>query len=379
MTHIKRTATIATALIALSLPLITTTNAHADALEATQATQVTLKQVPTIADTAHLDAQLSTWSVSNGTLHIGLTKLDPVTQAAFTAVSGVRTDFHQEEQYVSAVKVTQLNRLRTASSSPYAFKATPPDMPSNSQTADAPWAHPVLAGGMRITSIQNGGSTIVQCTSSKAWVYNSGTRFIALAGHCGPNGTTWNQTYWDTIQGAVGPNPLAAGTESNRRWANNDVDFAATSGSSSNISTEILETQPATGASSGVQYHSSTGAARVPVGGNVCTDGSFTGWNCEGVIQVNDLCANVVEGTETVHVCGLDKATSASSVIVQAGDSGGPVVTPVTVCGAPSDYYVATVGIISARNDAGKTVLFTDALEVGSRFGWQPYVAATLQ
>lgn len=102
-------------------------------------------------------------------------------------------------------------------------------------------------------------------------------------------------------------------------------------------------------------------------GQKFCADGSFTGENCNGVVDGVDVCAHVGLGSTTINVCDLISGHSSNgSRLVQHGDSGGPVY--VTVPGG-----VARSGIISAGNidpgQAGNQILFSDLRYVCTTLG----------
>jgi hypothetical protein len=197
-------------------------------------------------------------------------------------------------------------------------------------------------GGDRIVNqrLVNGQWIIYSCTVSSPYVSGT-TTYMMTAGHCGPVGSSWYQGYYD---GTTIWNSGTMGTASSVQWGDNRTDGALLKGSS--YSPYIW-----TNGSSYTAAHV-TGAATVApksstyAGTPVCTDGSFTGYACGGKVSLINACVNISEESVTYKVCGLDAAV-APTPIVQGGDSGGPVVVPVS-------------GTISAQSDGGKTVYFSD-------------------
>lgn len=111
---------------------------------------------------------------------------------------------------------------------------------------------------------------------------------------------------------------------------------------------------------------SSTGIAReslLSAGLNepICTDGSFTGENCNGTVDMTEGCVDLDDNGTEVLVRDQDFAVSSSARLVQHGDSGGPVF-------AHDDGFVSPgVGVISGGNvgtdttpGPGDEVNFTD-------------------
>jgi hypothetical protein len=83
----------------------------------------------------------------------------------------------------------------------------------------------------------------------------------------------------------------------------------------------------------------------------ICTDGAFTGQNCAGIVTQTDLCVTV-EGKDSCHVAEASSRDTDGSILVQHGDSGGPVVE---LSGADG---VLVLGMITYTTDNGTRVGF---------------------
>lgn len=109
----------------------------------------------------------------------------------------------------------------------------------------------------------------------------------------------------------------------------------------------------------------------------MCAGGAVTLQNCNAEVTEVDICAEIEagdnEGNEyEVNVCGLDVANSTNgSEIVQSGDSEGLVYDQTY---RASGEIVAN-GLISAGNDTGTEVLFSDIVSVESALSG--YLATT--
>ncbi len=160
------------------------------------------------------------------------------------------------------------------------------------------------------------GNRYSECTAGfAAYDPNAGNHQGVLGmGHCYSSGTTVLQGYYDS-NGSLHQSGNM-GKVTRYSFSNNTVDA------------EFLD---ATTLGTTVQdwvYTTSTNGLQVRTTGTsysglrVCTDGSFTGQNCNGVVQSTEQCVYIYPYT----TCHLTLAT-ASSQLCQGGDSGGPVYT----------------------------------------------------
>jgi hypothetical protein len=206
----------------------------------------------------------------------------------------------------------------------------------------------------------------VQCTAGLIWNNGGPTPFMASAGHCGLQDFSWQQGYFDaglnTIfetgpMGTTFDNPFGEG-QVDGMLLDNDGDYLTA------LWQNLSGSYTATGVTS---LHDAV------TGERICTDGSFTGTKCSGVVTIPDTCDSIDydnpdTGIETtIDLCHLATATSTEQ-IVQAGDSGGPV-----FFGNPSlGKGVAATGIISAGNiqgpNPGTTVLYTNRIGMKAFF-----------
>ena len=188
---------------------------------------------------------------------------------------------------------------------------------------------------------------ITQCTAT----FSNAINAMLSAGHCFRLGTVVQQGYLD---GTTWRYTGTMGKVDWVQWGNDRPDAE--------------QINPAPLGRPGVAspiYNALTGSVQVmgnayrySIGAPFCTDGSFTGENCKGVVDSANICANVLDNGTTIRVCNLISGHSTDgSRLVQHGDSGGPVYARVT-------GGVARSGIISAGNvdtgQAGNQVLFTD-------------------
>lgn len=311
--------------------------------------------VPAAAAQEGFADRLSLWAEKDGVLQVGLTSIHGNELAALKKHLGPDVAVFQQAAVESAVKKT-----RAAAAAPVKVVATPSKKSSGSAATTLAAASltpsnvpPFIDstpyyGGDRIVNqrLENGQWWIYQCTVSSPYL-KSTTTYMMTAGHCGPAGASWYQGYYD---GTTIWNSGTMGTASYVQWGDNRTDGALLSGSSYS---PYIWTNGSTYTAAHV-----TGAATVApksstyAGTPVCTDGSFTGYACGGKVSLINACINIAEGSVTYKVCGLDAAV-APTPIVQSGDSGGPVVVPVS-------GGVQMAGTISAQSDGGKTVFFSD-------------------
>jgi hypothetical protein len=305
--------------------------------------------VPAAASHAGLSDKLSTWSVTDGTVHVGLTQVKGNEAAALKAQLGKNVIVTQEPRYEAAASKTPVHgkadTKKTFLDRVKGTKTTSPTVPG----PYAPYIDaPAYKGGDRIISQQtiNGQNYIVQCTVTAPFI-TGGTTDMLTAGHCGPANTHWLQGYWD---GSKVQSSGVMGDAATVSWTNNAPDGTLLTGGS-------YTPKITTGATTTAAV---LGAETVKVGTNVCTDGSFTGYTCGATVTSTDVCANISDNGAIITVCGLDVA-DASKQIVQSGDSGGPVVTPVS-------GGVQLAGTISAQANSGTRVLFTDVNKLQTTF-----------
>lgn len=287
---------------------------------------------------------------------IGVTAITPQLAAAARATFGDEVSLVRQQRPRSAIRVTALPRgyrtvklsLPPKGSARHAAPSVPAQAPYPSRLTDeAPYY-----GGDRIYRLvsSSSGTLIVQCTVAFTWT----TPGMTSAGHCGPTGTIWTQGYYDTSNNTL-YNSGSMGTVQDTQFGNNRPDNELITKSSyfPYVYTSLQGSLP-------------VGGPDVPyVGETVCTDGSFNGQNCSGVISQIATCQNVYDGLTgtTVYICDLDVATSNNnSTIVQPGDSGGPVYVNLS-----GTLYAD--GIISAGTSSGTTVYFTDIRNVISTMG----------
>lgn len=311
--------------------------------------------VPAAAAQEGFADRVSLWAEKDGVLQVGLTSVHGNELAALKKRLGPDVNVFQQDVVETAVKKTPIAApAKVKVVSPKAKKAGGSAVALLAAASLIPGNYPPFIdsqpyyGGDRIVrqELRNGSWYIVQCTVSSPYLKSAAT-YMMTAGHCGPANAAWDQGYYDGSQiWASGP----MGTASYVQWGDNRTDGALLKGSS--YSPYIW-----TNGSSYTAAHV-TGAATVApksstyAGTPVCTGGSFTGYACGGKVSLINACINVVEGTVTTKVCGLDVADSATP-IVQSGDSGGPVVVPVS-------GGVQMAGTISAQSNGGKTVFFSD-------------------
>jgi hypothetical protein len=215
-------------------------------------------------------------------------------------------------------------------------------------------------GGDRI--VRESGDTVYQCTVSFTWTPNGhGPTFTieTTAGHCGSTGTTWSQGYYNTSNGTINTTG-SAGKDTLTQWGNNRPDGELLSG----------------GDWTPIEYPAMSGAGvtvgnyyQVVQGQGICSDGSFTGQNCSGVVQSADGCTTTNDNGTNVYVCHEAYATSASR-LTQPGDSGGPVYAYES-----NHSYVDALGLISLGNTSGTELWFSDMAGLESGLGGVPTTA----
>jgi hypothetical protein len=304
---------------------------------------------------------LASWGIDprSDTVVIGLTKLTAQLVSAARATFGDQASLVQQQRPNSAIRMTPLPPgYHTVKVSPTARNSAghgPAVAPFPSRLTD----NFPYYGGDRIYKLVtiNGQEYVNECTVAFTWNPSG----MTSAGHCGPLNTQWTQGYYDTSNNTLYTTGVM-GLVKNVQWGNNRPDAELIKGATYSPSVYT-----------GLQSHSLVGGPGTPYVGetSVCADGSFTGQNCKGKIDFVGKCVNEVDNGVTVKVCDLDAATSTDgSVIVQAGDSGGPVYTYL-------NGKLFADGVISASSndlgnpvtEAGKTVYFTDIRNVISTMG----------
>ena len=311
--------------------------------------------VPAAAAQEGFADRVSLWAEKDGVLQVGLTSVHGNELAALKKHLGPDVNVFQQDVIESAVKKTRL-----AAKAPVKVISATPKKAGGSATALLaaasliPGNYPPFIdsqpyyGGDRIVrqELINGEWWVFSCTVSSPYLKGT-TTYMMTAGHCGKVGAVWTQGYYDGISITASG---TMGTASSVQWGDNRTDGALLQGSS--YSPYIW-----TNGSSYTAAHV-TGAATVKpksstyAGTPVCTGGSFTGYACGGKVSLINACVNISEGSGVIKVCGLNVADSATP-IVQHGDSGGPVVVPVS-------GGVQMAGTISAESNGGKTVIFSD-------------------
>jgi hypothetical protein len=232
--------------------------------------------------------------------------------------------------------------------------ATPAARPAAAAAAAAPTrlldARPYYGGDRIVTQA---GGFIYQCTTAFEVTFRS-TPETSSAGHCAPAGWAWNQGYYDQKAGVI-HSTGRMGTVISSSFERNQVDGLVLKGA-----TWLPYLYTAGTGGAGLAH---VVGSRAPVlADKVCSDGSFTGQNCAGVVKTNNTCINVSHGKAVVRVCSIASARSSNgSRMVQSGDSGGPVYQNVT-------GGVLAEGIISAQSDDQKTVYFTEINNFDSKF-----------
>jgi hypothetical protein len=290
---------------------------------------------------------LSTWYVdpATNTVRVGVLAVTPRIRRAAAETYGSAVTLETRSRYTFAKKVIQLpdDGIRRAGAPVPAAIA-----PSPSRLLDS---QPYL-GGDQIGVLAN--NLLTLCTA--AFPNVARTRMLT-AGHCFPANAVVQQGYYESSVNAFITTGIV-GRVDWRQWGNNRIDAET-------VNSQAQGTPLASFMYTSLQGIKPIGAQVVPlVGARVCADGSFTGENCTGVVDSINVCANIIDGTTTFRVCGLDVAHSSNgSRLVQHGDSGGAVYSY-----DPTHSNVQPEGLISAGNIApgqpGNQMLFTDILQI---------------
>ncbi len=156
----------------------------------------------------------------------------------------------------------------------------------------APAAAPApLVGGTAITT------TGTRCSDGFS-ARRGTTTYLLTAGHCTAEGRSWN-----------GPDRKPLGTAVRTEYPGHDYGIIQVTGTTTWRGSGRIQGGPTV-----------TGATAAASGGAVCRSGSSSGYHC-GTVQATDVTVNYGSGTV---ITGLTQTT----VCAEAGDSGGPFVTP---------------------------------------------------
>lgn len=313
--------------------------------------------IPAAAKAVGASPRLSVWYENGGEYFVGLTKVAAGDAKALTARLGHTVHVYQQDRFASAVKRTKVNGPASVSHVNARPKTSSTVSPLDITKGNYP---PFIDstpywGGDRIASYQtiNGVNYVVECTVTAQ--YGTG---MMTAGHCG--GSSWYQGYYN---GSTIVESGTMGSVAKRFWGNNEIDSEILTGGSYDHDVWALP--------SGNGALIALSVKGPATGTSVCTDGSTTGYICGATITSNDVCSNVNDNGTIVTVCGLNIAQNNNAVIVQPGDSGGPVLTYVSLTTSTSgSTYIA--GTISASGNNGHEVLYTDVYRQISNFGVSP-------
>ncbi|MDZ5444384.1 hypothetical protein U2F26_16815 [Micromonospora sp. 4G57] len=304
----------------------------------------------------------SAWFVdaAAGRVQVGLTKVTPQLRQLARATFGDRVELVARQRFDTAVRRDRL------SPGPL-HEVARPTSGARVVGAMAAAATPTRLldvtpyySGNRIyrTYTQNGQNWVTQCTT--AFVVASGsTRQMATAGHCGPTGSVWNQGYLDTSTNTL-YRTGTMGTVGRVEWGNNRMDAEVIGGGS------YWAGAVYTGPYNSSYAYGVAGSTSLAVGQSVCSDGSFTGENCGVRVSAINACLDLNDNGTIVHVCNqaMADATGPNYLIVQHGDSGGPVYKL-----ASNPNYTLAAGIISGGSSDGAHMNFTQFTNFTSAFG----------
>jgi hypothetical protein len=302
------------------------------------------------------DDQLATWYLDDsGVTHVGLTSYTAGQAVGLRARLGANTVITQEDLVHSAVGFADISapvpeRKLQATARPTAGPGAGSGTPGNTITPGltpgyyAPFLDvPPYVGGDRI--VRQSESKVIWCTVTSLW---SGK--MLTAGHCGPNGTAWEQGYFD---GTVMQTTGSIGKATSVHYEANNPDVALLSGGQG-FTTGLYISRD----KGDVTYVKVAGAAISQVGTEVCTDGTTTGYQCGAKVTIVNGCVNQYEDLidKTTKICGLDAAYNPNALISQPGDSGGPVITKTSngkvivagnISGSGADYHTVWYSNIS--------------------------------
>jgi streptogrisin C len=181
-----------------------------------------------------------------------------------------------------------------ADQDPAAVRLQPMSAPIRLLDAPAPTATPTsLVGGTAITT------TGTRCSDGFS-ARSATTTYLLTAGHCTAEGRSWN-----------GPDRRPLGTAVRTEYPGHDYGIIRVTGATTWRGSGRIQGGPAV-----------TAATAAPSGSAVCRSGSTSGYRC-GTVRATDVTVNYGSGTV---ITGLTQTT----VCAEAGDSGGPFVTPDT-------------------------------------------------
>ena len=180
-----------------------------------------------------------------------------------------------------------------ADADPRAVRLEPMSAPIRLLAAPAPGpATPApLVGG---TAITTSGTRCSDGFSARRGT----TTYLLTAGHCTAEGRSW-----------AGPGRTPIGSAVRTEYPGHDYGIVQVSGTTTWRGSGRIQSGPTV-----------TGATVAPSGSAVCRSGSTSGYHC-GTVRATDVTVNYGSGTV---ITGLTQTT----VCAEAGDSGGPFVTP---------------------------------------------------
>ena len=279
-------------------------------------------------------------------VRVGVTKVTPSLKKSAETEFGDKVTLFQEPRHYSMDRLTKVNRTpsfqRVATGLKGGKAARSATATATRLLDSAPYA-----GGDRIVSQQviNGTNYIVQCTVNFDFAMDSGTPSMGTAGHCGGTGVSWLQGYLDDSSKTV-KYTGTMGAVYTRQWGNNrtDAELLNDAGNTHGFWTQVYIDN--------TTLNDVGSVVPVAVGDRSCSDGSFTGQNCSGVVSAAEVCENINDDGTIVKVCNLDIAKSGTR-LVQSGDSGGPVYHE-------NGTTLHPQGIISAGSSNGLELDFAD-------------------
>jgi hypothetical protein len=357
----KRTTALFGSAVMVAATLLATLPAAANAAPLTHDQKLAL--VPTAVTAAGLrDDQLSNWYLdSAGVTHVGLSSYTSAQAVTLKAELGSGTIVEQADAAEGAEGYAPINgtvaKKLLAPENPAARTVTP-DIGTSGSGGDGKGITPgdyepfltvpTYPGGVRI--VRQDGGLVVWCSTTALW----GGKMLT-AGHCGPNGTSWQQGYYkDGEIAASGP----AGKASSVHWEADNPDVALLSGGAGWGTGMYISKDKGN-----VSFVTVAGAAVSQIGSEVCTDGTTSGYGCGAKVNIVNGCVNMTERGKTVHECGMDSAYNPNTVITRPGDSGGPVITK------PSNGKVVVAGDISGESNGGHTVWYSDVSRIKQILG----------
>ncbi|MFE0590110.1 alpha-lytic protease prodomain-containing protein [Micromonospora echinospora] len=327
----------------------------------------TMNQVPERQPFASVAGKnLSAWYVdpAQNKVVIGMTQVTPEARSAAAQTFGATVDLVVMPRHRTMVRRDRIDGDKLEVRAAPRAAAERRSGPRAATVAAAPTrlldAQPYYGGSRIVRTYTEGGSTYVaQCTAAFT-VTTTSTLRMSTAGHCGATGTAWQQGY-------LGGNTLyttgSMGSMASVQWGDGRMDAAVLSGGSY---------WP--GAVYGGQVDTTawgvTGQRAGTIGEVVCSDGSVTREVCGAKIHAVNACLDLNDDGTIVRVCNqtLANAIPEVGVIVQPGDSGGPVHAHVDA------NRVQGIGIISGGSPNGRQLNYTQIQNFSTTFN--SYVAA---